>query len=75
MKYKFILIMCLYFLFVSCGNDGRGYEYMPNMYRSPSLETYGKNKVFKGIKGKRAAIRKAMVTLAEGQTIDLSSGV
>ena len=35
----------------------------------------GKNKVFKGIKGKRAAIRKAMVTLAEGQTIDLSSGV
>ncbi len=39
--------MCLYFLFVSCGNDGRGYEYMPNMYRSPSLETYGKNIVFK----------------------------
>tara|TARA_Y100001936_G_scaffold107136_1_gene105226 strand:+ start:961 stop:1260 length:300 start_codon:yes stop_codon:yes gene_type:complete len=35
----------------------------------------GKNKVFKGIKGKRASIRKAMVTLAEGQTIDLSSGV
>jgi len=32
---------------VSCGNEGRGYEYMPNMYRSPSLETYGKNKVFK----------------------------
>ena len=39
--------MCSYFLFVSCGNDGRGYEYMPNMYRSPSLETYGKNNVFK----------------------------
>ena len=35
----------------------------------------GKNKIFKGIKGKRASIRKAMVTLAEGQTIDLSSGV
>ena len=35
----------------------------------------GKNKVFKGIRGKRASIRKAMVTLAEGQTIDLSSGV
>ena len=47
MKYKFILIMCLYFLIVSCGNDGRGYEYMPNMYRSPSLETYGKNTVFR----------------------------
>jgi cytochrome c len=47
MKYKFILFMCFYFLFVSCGNEGRGYEYMPNMYRSPSLETYGKNTVFK----------------------------
>ena len=35
----------------------------------------GKNKVFKGIKGKRASIRKAMVTLAEGQSINLSSGV
>ena len=39
--------MFLYFLLVSCGNDGRGYEYMPNMYRSPSLETYGKNTIFK----------------------------
>ena len=35
----------------------------------------GKRKVFKGIKGTRASIRKAMVTLAEGQSIDLSSGV
>jgi len=35
----------------------------------------GKRKVFKGVKGKRASIRKAMVTLAEGQSIDLSSGV
>lgn len=46
MKYKFILIFCMYIIFVSCGNDGRGYEYMPNMYRSPSLETYGTNTVF-----------------------------
>ena len=35
----------------------------------------GKRKVFKGIKGTRASIRKAMVTLAKGQSIDLSSGV
>ncbi len=35
----------------------------------------GKRKVFKGIRGKRASIRKAMVTLAEGQSIDLSNGV
>ena len=30
----------------SCSNNGAGYEYMPNMYRSPSLETYGKNNFF-----------------------------
>ena len=35
----------------------------------------GKNKVFRGVKGKRASIRKAMVTLAEGQSIDLSSRI
>ena len=46
MKYKFIIICSIYILVVSCGNDGRGYEYMPNMYRSPSLETYGTNNVF-----------------------------
>ena len=46
MKYKLIIICSLYILFSSCGNDGRGYEYMPNMYRSPSLETYGKNHIF-----------------------------
>lgn len=47
MKYKLIIICSLYILFSSCGNDGRGYEYMPNMYRSPSFETYGKNHIFK----------------------------
>ena len=46
MKTKFIIICALYMLITSCDNDGRGYEFMPNMYRSPSLETYGKNNVF-----------------------------
>ena len=46
MKVKFFIICGIYLLVVSCGNDGRGYEYMPDMYRSPSLETYGKNNVF-----------------------------
>ena len=46
MKTKFIVICALYMLITSCDNDGRGYEFMPNMYRSPSLETYGKNNVF-----------------------------
>lgn len=36
-----------FLVITSCtNNDGRGYEYMPNMYRSPSLETYGMNSVF-----------------------------
>ena len=32
----------------SCGADGNhpGYEYMPNMYRSPSYETYSDNPIF-----------------------------
>ncbi len=46
MKVKLIIICSIYMLIISCGNDGRGYEYMPDMYRSPSLETYGKNNVF-----------------------------
>ena len=30
----------------SCGNDSSpGYEYMPNMYRSPSIETYEEHKI------------------------------
>mgnify|MGYP006079554401 FL=1 len=30
----------------SCGGDSDpGYEFMPNMYRSPSLETYGENAI------------------------------
>ena len=32
----------------SCGADGNhpGYEYMPNMYRSPSYDTYTENPIF-----------------------------
>tara|TARA_B100001142_G_scaffold292849_1_gene311984 strand:- start:10396 stop:10983 length:588 start_codon:yes stop_codon:yes gene_type:complete len=47
MKFR-LLIVCISFIVVtSCNNNGRGYEYMPNMYRSPSLETYGLNNVLK----------------------------
>ena len=35
----------------------------------------GKLKRFKGILGKRSNIKKAIVTLAPGNTIDLSAGV
>ena len=35
----------------------------------------GKTKRFRGIKGKRADVKKALVTLAEGQSIDVTTGV
>ena len=35
-----VILFLAFFVIVGCDNDGRGYEYMPDMYRSPSLETY-----------------------------------
>ena len=35
----------------------------------------GKTKRFKGVAGQRSDIKKAIVTLAEGQTIDIGTGV
>lgn len=40
-----------------------------------TMITKGKTKRFKGVAGKRSDVKKAIVTLAEGQTIDLSTGV
>jgi large subunit ribosomal protein L23 len=40
-----------------------------------TLRQEGKVKRFRGIFGKRAEYKKAMVTLAEGQSIDVSTGV
>ena len=43
LKLAFISVVVL---LSSCGGDSDpGYEFMPNMYRSPSLETYGKNTI------------------------------
>lgn len=39
------------------------------------INTNGKVKRFRGRIGKRADVRKAIVTLAEGQTIDMTAGV
>ena len=39
------------------------------------IKIKGKSKRFKGIMGKRNDIKKAIVTLASGNTIDLSAGV
>jgi len=40
-----------------------------------TLVQKGKTKRFKGIKGRRPNTKKAIVTLAEGQQIDVSTGV
>jgi large subunit ribosomal protein L23 len=40
-----------------------------------TLITKGKTKRFKGIKGRRVDVKKAIVTLAEGQSIDVTTGL
>ena len=40
-----------------------------------TLRQEGKNKIFRGRRGRRSDYKKAMVTLAEGQTIDVTTGV
>ncbi len=40
-----------------------------------TLRVKGKTKKFRGIPGKRNDIKKAVVTLAEGQSIDVTTGL
>ena len=40
-----------------------------------TLVTKGKEKVFRGRKGRRSDVKKAVVTLAEGQSIDVTTGL
>ena len=40
-----------------------------------TLITKGKTKRFRGILGRRSDVKKAIVTLQEGQTIDISTGL
>ena len=40
-----------------------------------TLNRKGKTKLFRGVKGKQSDTKKAMITLAEGQSIDLQTGV
>jgi large subunit ribosomal protein L23 len=35
----------------------------------------GKNKVFRGVRGKQQDVKKAVVTLADGYRIDVTSGL
>ena len=45
------------------------------MIKVNNLITKGKTKRFRGILGKRSDVKKAIVTLQEGQTIDISTGL
>lgn len=40
-----------------------------------TLNIKGKNKKFRGVSGKRSIYKKALITLADGKTIDVSAGV
>ena len=40
-----------------------------------TLTRKGKNKAFRGRPGKQGDVKKAIVTLAEGQTIDITTGL
>ena len=40
-----------------------------------TLRRLGKTKRFRGVLGKRSDVKKAIVTLAEGQSIDITTGL
>ena len=40
-----------------------------------TLVTKGKKKIFRGLRGQRTDVKKAIVTLAEGETIDVTTGL
>jgi len=46
-----------------------------NVTKVNTLNVKGKTKRFRGITGRRSDVKKAIVTLAEGQSIDVTTGV
>jgi large subunit ribosomal protein L23 len=46
-----------------------------NVTKVNTLNVKGKTKRFRGIMGRRADVKKAVVTLAEGQSIDITTGL
>lgn len=46
-----------------------------NVLSVNTINVQGKKKVFRGVLGKRKDFKKAIVTLANGQSIDLASGI
>ncbi|MBA4792373.1 50S ribosomal protein L23 [Phenylobacterium sp.] len=46
-----------------------------NVTKVNTLNVKGKTKRFRGITGRRSDVKKAVVTLAEGQSIDITTGL
>jgi large subunit ribosomal protein L23 len=46
-----------------------------NVIKVNTMVTKGKTKRFKGRPGRRSDVKKAIVTLAEGQSIDITTGL
>ena len=46
-----------------------------NVIKVNTLNVKGKTKRFRGIMGRRSDVKKAIVTLAEGQSIDITTGL
>ena len=46
-----------------------------NVTKVNTINVKGKTKRFRGIMGRRSDVKKAIVTLAEGQSIDITSGI
>ena len=46
-----------------------------NVTKVNTLNVKGKTKRFRGIQGRRSDVKKAIVTLAEGQSIDITTGL
>ena len=46
-----------------------------NVLKVNTMVTKGKRKRFRGIMGRRADVKKAIVTLAEGDSIDITTGL
>ena len=68
-----IVFIVAVIFFSSCGGDSSaGYEYMPNMYRSPSIETYGEHTIenFNGMPVKGTVSRGNLLTFNYDNTLE-----
>ena len=72
-----IVFITVAIFFSSCGGDSSpGYEYMPNMYRSPSIETYGEHNIknFDGLPVKGTVSRGNLVTFNYDKSLSGEDG-